>query len=321
MTRLDLVYGESGSGKTTWALQLAQYFWLKHHKRTRWYLGDGGGETIRQLSASYEGEKFIEIWEYPLWKNPFETTHKMVQGGWPLDPLDPTSKVIVPSDMDRLEREYGLFVYEGLTVMSDYMMGDIEGGLAQRMAKGENLNKDDSFRIKDGELALGGNARTHYGLVQRRVPQLLRDNARLRGFKLWTAHEQKSEDDVTREIVIGPDVCGKALTAKIMASFGHTVHLTRAAKRKKIKDPLTGKEVEEIVAERRAYTESHYDPNGTHFAKYLANVRIPEGTPSGTIPLYYAPPDPLKFYADLASAQKQALAAKETLLANVELTF
>ncbi len=319
--RLDLVYGESGSGKTTWALQLAQYFWLKHKKKTRWYLGDGGGETIRQLLTSYGDEPFIEIWEYQNWKFPFETAQKMVLGGWPEDVLDPTSKVVVPHDYLALGNTFGLFVYEGLTVISDYMMGDIEGGLAFRMAKGEMLNEDKSFRFVDGEMKIGGNARTHYGLVQRRIPALLRNNARVPGFKLWTAHEMKAEDDTANEKVIGPDVVGKALTAKIMGSFGHTVHLTKAAKRKKVKDPLTGKDIEEIVAERRAYTESHYDPNGNHFAKYLANVRIPEGAPAGSVPLFYSPPDPLKLYADLEKAQKLANEAKASLIANVDLTF
>jgi hypothetical protein len=319
--RLDLVYGESGSGKTTWALQLAQYFWLKDKKKTRWYLGDGGGETIRQLIAAYGGEPFIEIWEYPLWKHPFETSAKMVQGGWPVDVLTPDSPIVIPTDYTSMQETYGLLVYEGLTVMSDYMMGDIEGGLANRMAKGEKLNDDKSFQIKDGQLQLGGNARTHYGFVQRRVPHLLRDNARVPIFKLWTAHEQKSENKDTREFVIGPDVVGQALTAKIMGSFGHTIHLTTAAKRIKKKDPTTRVEVEEIVAERRAYTESHYDPNGTHFAKYLANARIPEGSPEGAIPLFYSPPDPLKFYADITAAQKAANASKASLLANIDLTF
>lgn len=319
--RLDLVYGESGSGKTTWALQMAQYFWLKEKKRTRWYLGDGGGETIRQLITAYGGEPFIDIWEYHLWKHPFETTHKMMAGGWPESVSNPDSKVVVPTNYDNLSEEFGLFVYEGLTVMADYMMGDIEGGLAFRMAKGENLNKDDSFRIVDGELKLGGNARTHYGLVQRRIPQMLKSNARVPVFKIWTAHEQRTEDDTSNEVVIGPDIVGKALTPKIMGSFGHTIHLTRAAKRVKRKDPATNKDVEEIISERRAYTESHYDPNGMHFAKYLANARIPEGSPAGMIPLYYTPPDPLKFYADITSAQKAANVSKEALIANLDLTF
>jgi hypothetical protein len=273
------------------------------------------------ISSFGEDDPFIEIWEYPLWKHPFETTDKMMAGGWPDDPLDPSSKVRVPLEYASIKSTYGLFVYEGLTVMADYMMGDIEGGLAQRMAKGENLNKDDSFRITDGELKLGGNARTHYGFVQRRIPTMLKNNARVPVYKLWTAHEQRAEDELSKEVVVGPDIVGKALTPKIMGSFGHTIHLAKAAKRVKKKDPQTGKEVEEIVLERRAYTESHYDPNGAHFAKCLANARIPEGSPSGMVPLYYAPPDPLRFLGDIEKAQKAANAAKHALIKNVELTF
>src|SRR6186713_2483709 len=318
--RLDLVYGESGSGKTTWALQLAQYFWLKNKKRTRWYLGDGGGETIRQVLKAY-GEEFIEIWEYPLWKHPFETTAKMMEGGWPINPDDPKSPLLSPANWPQMQEKYGLFVYEGLTAMADYMMGDTEGGLADRMAKGQSLNNDDSFKFQDGMMKFGGNSRTHYGMVQRRIPHMLRENSRVPLFKIWTAHEQRAEDGISKETVIGPDVVGRMLTSKIMGSFGHTVHLCKVAKLVKEKDPHSSKVIEIPIAERRAYTESHYDPSGTNFAKYLANVRIPEGCPPNTIPLYYAPPEPLKFYADLEVAQKLATESKTALIANVELTF
>ena len=319
--RLDLVYGESGSGKTSWALQLAQYFWLKHKKKTRWYLGDGGGETIRQVIKAYGGEPFIETWEYPLWKHPFETTAKMMEGAWPINPDDPKSPLLSPANWPQMQEQYGLFVYEGLTVMADYMMGGTEGGLADRTAKGQVLNNDDSFRFQDGMMKFGGNSRTHYGMVQRRIPHMLRENSRVPLFKIWTAHEQRADDSISKETVIGPDIVGRALTAKIMGSFGHTVHLTKAAKLEKKKDPHSTKMIEEMVAERRAYTESHYDPNGNNFAKYLANVRIPEGCPPGIIPLYYSPPDPLKFYADLDTAQRKATETKADLIANVELTF
>ena len=150
---------------------------------------------------------------------------------------------------------------------------------------------------------------------------MLRDNARVPIFKLWTAHEQRAEDDLSKEVVVGPDIVGKALTPKIMGSFGHTIHLTKVAKRVKKKDPQSGKEVEEILAERRAYTESHYDPNGMHFAKCLANARIPEGTPVGVVPTYYSPPDPLTFYGDMEKAQKAAAEAKASIIKNVDLTF
>jgi len=300
---------------------LAQYFWLKQQKKTRWYLGDGGGETVRQVIAAYGAPVFIDIWEYPLWQHPFETTNKMMAGGWPVDVLDPTSKVELPGDYTKLAAEYGLFVYEGLTAMSDYLMGDSEGGLANRMSKGEVLNNDDSFKFIDGELKVGGNARTHYGLVQRRVPHMLRSNLRVPIFKLWTAHEQRAEDKTSNETIIGPDVAGKAITSKIMGSFGHSIHLTKAAKLVKKKDPVTGRSVDELVAERRAYTESHYDPNGNSFARQLANVRIPKGCPPGVIPVYYAPPDPLQFYADMDKAQQLANDAQTQHIANVHLTF
>lgn len=292
----DLVYGISSSGKTTWWLQVAAHHWIMTGKKTRWYLGDGGGATI-DVSGMNE---FIEVMPYNLWDHPLEVTQKICEGWWPQDPQEPNSKLLPPS-ADEFDA-YGLFVYEGLSVMADYIMGDRVGGLANRMAKGEAINNDLSFRVQDGDLKFGGNARTHYGFTQRRMLDLIERTRALPVHVGWTAHERKVEDDDNREVWIGPDVAGKMLTTKIGASFGNTIHLMPVKGSIKVVDPVTKKPVESIVMQRRGYTRTHYDPSGQHYVQYYANTRLPVGA---ELPEYYVDPDPIKYYEQIREITTQ----------------
>jgi energy-coupling factor transporter ATP-binding protein EcfA2 len=302
--RCDLVYGASGAGKTTYAVSLAHAIHKATGKHTRWYLGDGGGATIYE--TGYVGE-FIEVFPYNLRKFPLETTQLISEGYWPdqksID--NNTFATLLPPSADDLER-VGLWVFEGLTVISDYMMGDTEGGMAWRMGRGESLNRDESYVLKDGTMKFGGNARTHYGFVQRRDLDLIQRSRQLPGMVLWTAHERRVDDEETRETLFGPDVCGKALTPRIGASFGNTTHLQVVHTSKQVVDPLTKKKIDSYTSERRAYTREHVDPEAKTFVKYFANTRLPRGIPTDeAMPEYFSPPDPVEFYRRLELAHEK----------------
>lgn len=300
----DLVYGISGSGKTTWWLVMASAVYESTGKKTRWYLGDGGGTTINVSGM----EDFITVMQYNLWDNPLETTQKMCEGWWPKDVDDPKSK-LMPTTADEW-MGIGLCVFEGLSVGADYIMGDRPGGMAHRMAKGEMLNNDASFRLKDGDLSFGGLARSHYGFTQRRILDIVERTRALPCHVGWTAHERKVEDEEYRDTWIGPDVSGKALTTKIGASFGNTIHLHPVKKIEKgkpdQKDPLTGKPVDRIIIDRRAYTRTHFDPEGTHFVKYYANTRFPPGTKVDDYMPEFMEPDPITYYKQVTLARQEA---------------
>jgi hypothetical protein len=324
-TRLktELVYGRSGSGKTSWLLKLARFLFLKTGKRTRWYLGDGGGETVTVTGWADPGG-FIELWPYIIRNNPMETTQLICEGYWPDgDLLDAKVKLKAPTpeDLDRI----GLWVFEGLTVMSDYMMGDKEGGLAYRMAKGETLNQDQSFRFKDGDILFGGNARTHYGFVQRKMLDLIGRTTRLPGVKYWTAHEVKVDDTENREAIFGPDVVGQKLTTRIGGSFGNTIHLHVAHVTKETTDAVTKAKTKQIAEEFRAYTRTHYDPDGQTQAKYYANTRmdarVREAYPT-LMPEFLSPADPVNFYRllDEARNREAELDARLMDMADIGLT-
>ncbi len=52
--------------------------------------------------------------------------------------------------------ETWMWVYEGGSVMSDYVMGNIEGGLAWRSARGEKLGQDSPIMIQDQNISDDG---------------------------------------------------------------------------------------------------------------------------------------------------------------------
>lgn len=296
-TQVDLVYGRSGMGKTTWWLKIAKHLYETRGLKTRCYSGDGGFATVQASGLIEAG--VVELFQYTNRPHPFETTLFACQGKWPRDPEDHKSpwQPLTP-DVAKL---YGLWVYEGLSAMSKYLTsGSVEGGIAQRRGTGQKTSAmDGAITFKDGEVSVSSITMSDFGSVQRTMYERVQETYRLPGWVYWTAHQKDVDDAETKERLIGPEVLGKAMTSSIGASFGNTIHLDTAAlkdasgKPVKKKDPVTKKDVDEIELERRAYTREHYDPDATNFIKYYANNRC--ATPE-VMPTYLAPPDPIRFY-------------------------
>lgn len=302
-SRTELVYGRSGSGKTSWALRLARWMWETKGLRSRWLIGDGGVETIESSGMIDAG--VIEVFQYNNHVDPFLTSQQICDGFWPEDPLDPKSKML-PPNIEAYTDTIGLTVFEGLTVMADVMMSDKEGGLSDRAAKGEKIGQDSPFVLIDGGKKFGGNPPSHFGFVQRRIEDNIERSRALPNWIQWTSHERKAEDGDTNDKLFGPDVCGKALTAKIGGKFGNTIHLHPASRTNKVKDPVTGKMVDTEQIEYRAYTRSHYDPMQKTYVTYYANNRMPIEFRED-MPEYLTGYDaPIQFYTILEGAKEKS---------------
>lgn len=286
---VELVYGKSGSGKTTWWLKLAIHFWKTQGLRTRVYHGMGGEETI--YAAIDQGEipeDAIDLLDYTPLPNANETCQMMVEGKLATR-NDVTGKVTwEKTPLDGI----GLFIFEGLTPMSNYLLRELAGLAAAGLGK---FGQDTPIMYTSGELKCGGNPPSHFGIVQRDILRLVEESRRLPGWIIWTAHEREAEDRETQEKLIGPDVAGKALTGKIGGSFGNTIHLDTASTRIKQKDSVSKKDIDVLVNERRAYFTEHFDPDAAVLKKYFANNRAfnPDKLPKLG---YLTPPDPIKFY-------------------------
>jgi hypothetical protein len=343
--RVELVYGRSGSGKTTWCMQLAEAIYEKHGLKTRWLIGDGGFETVEAAGLVDAG--IVEPFHYTIRNNPLQTTQFICEGYWPEDPLDPKSRMVAPN-YDELGKKYGFFVFEGLTVMAEYVMGDKEGGLSQQAGekakairdlelKNQLITEDrkramsigggiDSpYVVTDltGDLVFGGVSMSGFGFMQRRMKDFIERTRVLPGMVYWTAHQREIEakdNDDADEPIVGPDVAGKKLTSVIGASFGNTIHMHLASKKLKEKDKVTGLEVEHLVVEHRAYTRPHYDPDRKTFVKFYANNRMPV-TQRDLMPEFLTPADPLKFYALLEEGRRKHEAARKERLEKLEVAI
>jgi hypothetical protein len=244
-----------------------------------------------------------------------------------------------------LAKTHGFFVFEGLSVMADYLMGDKLGGLSQQAgAKAKALRDlelggklitedrkramsigggiDSPYVISDntGELVFGGVSMSGFGFTQRRMTDFVERTRVLPGMTYWTAHEREIEakdNDETNVPMVGPDVAGKKLTTVIGRSFGNTIHMHQASKVEKVKDPTTGQMVDRKVVEHRAYTRTHYDPDRKTFIEYYANNRMPVSQVA-LMPEYLSPADPLKFYYLLEEGRRKHEKEKKERLAKME---
>lgn len=301
--RVDAVYGKSGTGKSRWIVELAKRVYKEQQKITRVYLSDGGGDTYVNSGLVEAG--ILKMCQFNIYPFPFETSRAVAEGQWPDD--KGTLAPLSPSD----RAETGLWAFEGGSTTCDYLMGDTEGGLSDRASKGERIGQDSPITIKDGKAKVGGNPPSHYNVAQRAFEGLIERSRALPGIVYWTFHERMIEGDKEVGNLVGPDCAGKALTAKIGAKFGNTIHLVIAHKPGvKNTDAVTGKQVQQAAArEFRAYTTEHYDPDGVTLIKYYANNRCPVVDGKVVMPEFIAA-DPVKFYQILENAKFAAL--KET---------
>lgn len=317
--RFDLYYGEPGTAKSRSVIELIKRFCEKNpEKIARVYIGDGSRGMYEESGLVDKGK--IKIFEFALRDEPFSTCQQMCEGFWPSDENNPWSKLrkLTPAEV----AETGLWVFEGASVMGQYMMGDKPGGLAYRSGQGnETIGQDTPIRFVDKEsgMIFGGNPGAHYNVAQRHLhSDILRTKA-FPGWVIWTAHERMDDgerggsfsksggNEKTKlgEKLIGPELVGKALTSNISRDFGNTLHFTIAGKKKQDGiDPITGKTNYIETQEYRVYTRDHYDPDGIVGLKYRA---INRSMNPDMIKDYYVGEKPgealLQFYSDLEKSK------------------
>lgn len=286
---IECWYGQSGTGKSESAVAIISRIYQETGKTARVLIGDGSGASYDALAEA----GVVEMTDYTTRDWPLSTLTRLCQGWWPKDALDPKS----PLEAMTAEKfgTIGIYVIEGLSVGANYVMGDKKGGFAERASRGEKIGQDSPIMLVDQErlpsgqldtksgpgLTFGGNALAHYGVAQKRMLGFVEHSKGLPGWVIWTAHERASEDKVSNQKLIGPEVAGGALTASLSRVFNNTWHFATAEKTIKAKDDHTEKQIDVIDAEYRVYTRDHFRPEGNSFIKYKAVTRHPD--PGGTV--------------------------------------
>lgn len=282
--RIDCFYGQSGAAKSESVVAVMIKLWESEGLASRVIIGDGSRATYEDHGLIEAG--VCEVVDYSLRDWPMTTMQRLCEGYWPEDVNDPTSPLKAPKPEDL--KKLGVFAVEGLSVGSEYLMGDMKGGLAEQAGRGIKIGQDSPVfamdvlyddkgkAIKDSGPAttFGGNPLAHYGFAQRRMLANVERTKAFPNIVIWTAHERSAEDRISKEKLVGPAAAGEAITAQLPRIFNNTLHfMTVANTAKKLKDTQTDQMVKDIDAEWRIYTRDHFHPDGQMFVKYKAVTR------------------------------------------------
>lgn len=249
-----LLYGRSGSGKSTQIGQLCEYVYATLKLKTRLYTGDRGGigpvEPYVQLGLM----EIVQMGE----TDPFMFLNKAVRGYV----RDDKGKWILPDNSS-----IGLFAFESLRAFAEALMDNMSTKAINgvNIGGGGNIN----FAVQgDGEtLKVGGANMAMFGVAQSRMTSEVWESQKLNApYILWTSSVSKDDDPNASGKVLGPDVIGKALTTEVPRWFDQTFRLD-------VIPAQSGKPERHIL-----YLGSHVDV-GAGNAAGLGNTRLPLDAP------------------------------------------
>lgn len=313
----DLYYGQSGTGKSRSAATMAHEIHKKTGKKVRVCVGDGSIQTYDALIDA----GIVEAMEYTHRDWPFDVAQRITEGWFPADPNDPNSPLIDP--VKNGAKDIGGYIFEGAAVMGAYAMSGIKGGLAWLSAHGHKIGQDTPYEIPQGDTdakgnfvgegpktKFGGNPMAHYNVAQKLVTDSVQRSKMLSRYVLWTSHEQTNDPEksqLVKELVCGPEVVGRSLTASFQRMFGNTLHFQTVAKRVKIKDEHTGRDAQDLDLDYRIWTQDHFSPDGNTMIRYKALTRGVEN-----IRPYYD--NITSYYRDVFEMSRKALDIQSTTL-------
>ena len=250
-----LLYARTGAGKTTQIGKLAEDVNVTSGKIPRLYTADRGGlDTIQP----YVNLGLIEVepigdadpW---IWLNKSVRGYVRRNGKWLLDKA--------------ANAKVGLMAFESAHAVASLLKLDME----RKAAHGINIGGDTntSFDVMDAgtneKLKVGTTKGFQkFSIPQARLWEEIMESHRLdTDYVLWTAGLNKGDDDVnTAAKIIGPDILGNALTAKLPMDFHYTFRM----------DVRPGKG--DTPPSHVLYLGTHQDINAGN-ATALGNIRRP----------------------------------------------
>lgn len=252
-----LLYGRSGSGKSTQIGQLAEHVFKTLGKKTRLYTADRGGFDSIQPYINLGIIDAIEMGE----TNPFIFLQMATKGyvrsadgkGWELNAAR--------------NAEIGCYAFESLRAFAESLLA----WSALRASQGVNIGGSGNVNLVetgDGQtVKIGGSNMAMYGIAQARMTEEVWSSQKLDApYIIWTSSVSKDEDTTSVGKVLGPDVIGKALTTEVPRWFNLTLRLD-------VIPAQQGKAERHIL-----YLGSHVDVNAGNAAA-LGNTRLPLDSP------------------------------------------
>lgn len=275
-SKADLIYGATGTYKTSQIGHMAMYVLNKYGKKTRLVTADGGGfDPIKELVEA----GVIEVWSIRTQPHLIEAIDKACQGWWPDDVDDPASPAKPPTS-SRAIRDVGLVAFEGLTSFGSSIMEKLK-------KPGVQLSQDPSYVLQDGGTHYAGGSMAAFGFVQDRIYEFVMKSHMIPLVEhvLWTALEAKGEEEGTKIPIFGPAIEGKKATGKAGQWFGNLFHMEA------VNNKLGVDEATQQIKMRTdvfCYMKNHADPvSGIVFpakvrAPFLLADRLPDRVPMTT---------------------------------------
>jgi hypothetical protein len=254
-----ILYGPTGSRKTSQIREFAKYIYEKTGKKTRLVSLDGGGWGPCQDLINVG---VIEPWRLVEEENPKVALTKASMGGWPdrlQNGLRTSSTMTIPRREARAAalKDVGAYAVEGFYSIAQAIIRDV-------VKKGQKISEDIVSKFEEqteyGSEQYGAPARAHYGFVQNYILDMIRNFSSLPVERiLYTSLEGKGEDKLTKALQYGPAVAGQALTASIPQFVGDCIHLEDYNAQLKVTDQANPSQ--KFIDQRiRFWFTSHPDP-------------------------------------------------------------
>jgi energy-coupling factor transporter ATP-binding protein EcfA2 len=286
-----LLVGPTGSGKSTQLGELAEIVskQTSGQKHLRLYTADPGGYRSLKPHINLGLIQVVELKATNPW------AYEWACDGMLPDPTGEHKKWILDAEANA---NVGGWAFEGLTSFGNGLMGN----LAARAALGDNVggekviivpgNSSSSIGPKGADgITVGGNNRSHYGIVQGRLRELVYRTHRLPGIVIWTALDSAGEDKEGMQRVVGARVAGKALIDEVPAWFTYTLHMVV--------------NVDDGERPRHRMYLMHHRDESTPGALALANTRQPLGLDQ-PLPPYVEPASVKRVFELIEGAEAEA---------------
>lgn len=259
--RSVMLYGASGSTKTTQLYFLARYIHRLTGKKIRMIHGDPGGYAPFVDSGMIDrGE--VEVFDFSFREKALADIRRLSEGYWPRYTTDGKEYFKTCEDCSTTNEEWqgiaGYFI-ESMTSIGELLKTHCSN-------QTEGVGFKESWKYEEDGYTITGLQPGHYDLIQKEIY-----SRHTQGFNslpiqylVWTALVGKGEDKQNRETVYGPQIVGNATTARVPTWFMECLHLSKEV----IKDDKTGQVSDRMVA----WFTQHRD--GQTEVPYLCKPRI-----------------------------------------------
>lgn len=220
-----VIYGPTGTRKTTQIGEFAKYIYERTGKITRLISFDGGGwGPVQDLINA----GIIDAWRMVEEPRPKLALTKASKGAWPkvLQNGLRQGVVLEPRFDQRKEflKDVGAYAIESWSSISRAIMRDA-------VSKGQKISEEivGKFTEEDTDFgsgeSYGAPSRAHYGFTQNYILDMIRNLSALPVERvLYSSLEGKGEDKLSKALQYGPEVSGQAITAAIPTYVGDCLH-------------------------------------------------------------------------------------------------